>query len=56
MLGENIDHHVGEEQDDMFKKVKRAKVDTAALGELMASRKAELMAHPELLSLRAIRR
>ena len=52
VLGENINHHVGEEQGEMFKKVKRAKVDTAALGLLIAARKAELKADPRLLSLK----
>jgi hemerythrin superfamily protein len=44
VLGENIDHHVKEEQDEMFPKVRKSKVDTAALGQQMAVRKQELMA------------
>jgi hemerythrin superfamily protein len=43
VLGEQIDHHVKEEEGDMFVKAKSAKVDGAALGAKMARRKAELM-------------
>lgn len=43
VLSELIDHHVEEEEDDMFPKVKKANVDTETLGAEMAARKAELM-------------
>jgi hemerythrin superfamily protein len=43
VLGEYIDHHVQEEQDEMFPKVRRAKLDTIALGEQIAQRKAQIM-------------
>lgn len=43
VLGEYIDHHVQEEENEMFPKVRRAKVDTVALGEQIAARKEELM-------------
>lgn len=44
VLGEQIDHHVKEEEGDMFPKAKAAKVDVVALGSTMAKRKAELTA------------
>jgi hemerythrin superfamily protein len=42
VLGEQIDHHVKEEEGEMFPKARRAKVDLEALGTQMAERKAEL--------------
>ena len=46
VLGEYIDHHVEEEQDEMFPACRKAKMDLAALGAELARRKAELMPEP----------
>jgi hemerythrin superfamily protein len=44
VLSEQIEHHVGEEEDEMFEAARKAKLDLAALGEEMAMRKDELLA------------
>ena len=42
VLSEYVDHHVKEEQDDMFPKVKATSLDLVQLGARMAARKADL--------------
>jgi hemerythrin superfamily protein len=44
VLAEQIEHHVKEEEGEMFPKVRKSGVDLVALGEKMAARKDELLA------------
>jgi len=44
VLGEQIEHHVEEEEEEMFPKVRKLKLDLEQLGQEMAARRDELLA------------
>ena len=44
VLGEQVEHHVEEEEGELFKEVRTADIDLKALGEQLATRKKELVA------------
>lgn len=42
VLSEQIEHHIKEEEEDMFPKIRKSGIDLAALGKEMQERKLEL--------------
>ena len=49
VMSEYTNHHVKEEQTEMFPKAQKTKLDMKALGAKIAARKEELMANPDLM-------
>lgn len=47
VLGEYIDHHIQEEQNQMFPKARKCGLDLAGIGEALRSRRRELQALPK---------
>ena len=43
VLGEQVSHHIEEEEDELFPEVESSDLDLEALGQKMAARKAELL-------------